>query len=105
MKICGHNYRIKFMPKLREYDIETRTYSGKEVYGQTNYDLGQIEINTSLPKSVQEATLIHEILHAMIFHTYSRNNHDEAIIQALANGFYQMGAGRYLIEKMNGGKK
>ncbi len=96
---------MKFAPELRGYDFETRTYSGKEVYGQTNYDRCLIEINSSMCKSVQPEILIHEVIHAIMFHSHHRHDHDESLVQAIACGLNQLGVGKYLMEKANGEKK
>jgi len=99
VKICGHSYRVKFVPKLRGFEFETRTHSGKEVYGQANYDKGLIELNTSMCKSLEEETLIHEVLHAIMFHSHCKHDHDEGLIQSISNGLYRLGVGKYLMEK------
>lgn len=99
MKIVGHNYKVKFIDKLRGYEVDTRTYSGNEVYGQTNYDKNAIELNSSMCKNLQEEVLVHEIIHAIIFHSHKRNDHDEAVIQAISNGLYRLGVGKFLMEK------
>ena len=98
MKICGHDYKIKFVPHFRGKD-------GEEYCGEIRYTERFIGIDSAMRKDVIEETLIHEILHGIIYHSNKRTDHNEQSIQAISNGLYQLGIGKYLMEKVNGGKK
>jgi hypothetical protein len=71
LKIGGHQYQIKM---VSEFDK----------CGVTNRDKGTISISSELPRSQREATLIHEILHAI------NNELDHALLDSLSEQLYQV---------------
>jgi len=98
MKICGHNYKIVFVPHFKGAD-------GTEYCGEIRYVERFIGIDSAMKKDVIEESLIHEILHGIIYHSNQRTNHNEQAIQAISNGLYQLGVGKYLLEKAKGGSQ
>ncbi len=92
MKICGHDYKIDFVPNYRGRD--GKLYSGEIVYSDR-----YIGIDSTMKKSVIEETLLHEIIHGIMWHSNKKTDHNEQAIQAIANGLYQLGVGKFLWEK------
>ena len=94
MKICGHEYKtvIGFVEGLkREND--------KMYFGHIKFSTGMIHLWPRARRSIQEESLIHEIVHAIIFHSNCKGDHDESLLQAIAGGLYQLGIGKFLWEK------
>ena len=76
--ICGHVYSI----------IDSST----DIYGETKYDLQTIAINPRLTESMQQETLIHEIMHVALFHMNDHQQEDlEPMLNTIANTLYRMG--------------
>lgn len=70
LKIGGHQYVVQF---VKEFDK----------CGVTNRDKGTISISAELPKSQQEATFLHEMLHAI------NNELDHPLLDSLSEQLYQ----------------
>lgn len=49
----------------------------------------KIVIAKDLPKSLELVALIHEIIHGVLY-SLGHTNHDELLVDGLANGFYQV---------------
>ena len=92
MKICGHDYKIKFVPHFKGKD-------GKEYCGEIDYSNRFIGIDSSMRKGVIEETLLHEVIHGIMWHTNKKTDHNEQAVQAISNGLYQLGVGKFLMEK------
>ena len=91
MKICGHDYKviIKFVDGMKRKD-------DKMYFGHIQFSTGMIHLWPKARRSVQEESLIHEVLHAIAFHSNSRADHDEELLEALSGGLYQLGVGKFL---------
>jgi Zn-dependent peptidase ImmA (M78 family) len=90
LDIGGHNYTV-ICENLTHED------SSKELYGRHLVKHSQILINNQIDDSRQKETLIHEILHAVLVN--AGHDHDEGLIDAISNGFHQLGVGEYLWKK------
>ncbi|MCK5644940.1 MAG: hypothetical protein KAJ19_29340, partial [Gammaproteobacteria bacterium] len=58
-----------------------------------------ITVDINATESQATESIIHEMLHGIIYHHTGIINHDETVISAIASGLYQMGFGKLL----NGG--
>lgn len=96
MNICGHRYKVLFVPSDNENIIDE---DGDVAFGKMEPHTSTIYVNSDIPKSIQEETLIHEIIHTIWGHTHNPNDHDEASINSISNEFYKMGIGKFIIEK------
>ena len=54
IKVSSHTYTVCFAPHLRHDE-------GR--YGVVNHRLQQVEIETSIPPSLRDQTLLHEVIH------------------------------------------
>lgn len=92
MNICGHDYKIEFVPNFRGED-------GGPYSGEIRYAERYIGVDSAMKRDVIEETLLHEILHGIIWHSNKKTDHNEQAIQAIANGLYQLGVGKFLLDK------
>lgn len=67
------------------YNIVVRDLSGEGAVGRCNRDRDRIEIDSQLGSSAKVVTFWHEIIHAMLFSGGICENHDEIIVESLAN--------------------
>ncbi len=82
VEILGVNYEIK------ELDIVDEN---PDVLGQIIYQKQLIEIKKSLPKDMKNTTILHEILHGILFHSGKQElNKNEDLIESLSNSIYQI---------------
>lgn len=59
-------------------------------FGQINYKECVIRINENMPDEMQEATLVHEMLHGILSHLgYNNLANDEVFVCGLANEIYR----------------
>jgi len=81
INILGITYTVK------EVDCVDK-YAGS-VQGQINYYTCEIKIDKTLPKSLKEQVLLHELLHAVAEAVGLKElNEDEQAIQSLASALY-----------------
>lgn len=94
MKICGHEYKvfIEFVDNMKREDDPM-------FFGQVRVSTGVIRLWPRAKRDVQEESLIHEIIHAILTHSNSRSAHDEQVVGAIAGGLYQLGVGKFLWKK------
>lgn len=94
MKICGHYYKviIEFVDGMKRKD-------DKMYFGHIKFSTGEIHLWPKARRSIQEESLIHEVLHAITFHSNNRSDHDEELLEALSGGLYQLGVGKFLWDK------
>lgn len=94
MKICGHDYKviIEFVDGMKRED-------DKMYFGHIRISTGRISIFPRARRSVQEESLIHEVIHAIIAHGHSKGQIEEGVVQAIAGGLYQLGVGKFLWKK------
>ena len=76
--ICGHEYRI----------VEIMQ---EEAQASVRYTACEIAIEPRQADSQKEESLIHEVIHAILFHHTGNVEHDEVAVQAIASGLFQMG--------------
>jgi hypothetical protein len=76
LKIGGHKVTVEIVKDLEEC-------------GNWDVKASKIQISGTLPKDQQEATLIHEILHAMNV-TFVSNNTAHAFMESLSEQLYQV---------------
>ena len=82
VEILGVNCDIK------ELDIVDEN---PDVLGQIIYQKQLIEIKKSLPKDMKNTTILHEILHGILFHSGKQElNKNEDLIESLSNSIYQI---------------
>ena len=82
LKICGLNYTVEYIqPNSREDTFMGRTDPQKAL----------ITINQTMAEDVQQQTLIHEWLHAILSNYSLAENENETMIQALATELHNAG--------------
>ncbi len=79
LKILGHEYEIKFDPKLDKEHGAFGTHCGGTL---------TILIDNSFPQSHQEESLIHEFIEAINFNLGLKLEHQQII--ALSSGLFQI---------------
>ena len=93
LDIGGHEYSIKFM------NCEKEGKDNKYLFGMNNPRTNEIYLDEKLATSRRNETFLHEVIHAVLVNNGC--NHDEGMIETLANGFHQLGVGEYLWKKTN----
>lgn len=91
MQICGHEYDV-IIGTRGEYNREEDPF----YFGTADHTRNIIHINPKSPRDRQEQTLIHEVIHCILSHCHDLGEHDERLVAAMANGFFQLGFGKYL---------
>lgn len=98
MKLPNKNFKVKIGPYTYEviYSKDVGEQSGS--YGSINYNELKIFIDDSKPLQMQEATLLHEVMHGL-FNTTGINDriaekvehpaHEEEIVCNLSTAWYQ----------------
>ena len=82
VEILGVNYEIKELDIIDE---------NPNVLGQIIYQKQQIEIKKSLKKDMKNTTIIHEMIHGILFHSGKQElNKNEDLIESLSNSIYQI---------------
>ena len=82
LKICGLNYTVEYIqPNSREDTFMGRTDPQKAL----------ITINQTMAEDVQQQTLIHEWLHAVLSNYSLAETENETMIQALATELHNAG--------------
>ena len=92
LDIGGHKYSVKFM------DGEKAGESNKYVFGMNTHRTCEIFLDEKLVTSRRNETFLHEVIHVILVNTGC--DHDEGLIESLANGFHQLGVGEYLWKKV-----
>ena len=84
IRIGGIEYAIDKVPNLRD--------GNKLLYGQIDYDSSQIHMSDTDCKShdMYCITLLHEILHGIQDHSGVKIENEEAVVDMLAKGIYQV---------------
>lgn len=79
VNICGVPYKVYH--KEDTFDAQVRTY------GEIRYKESKINLATGMCPELENQTLIHEIVHGILFHI-GRDDlcNDETFVQALAQG-------------------
>lgn len=85
INICGYDYEIEIC------DLSPEQEKNGELYGQVCYKEHKIQLNSNLCKGEMQATLMHEIIHAITFHTGISEIISSKINEAVASGIgYQL---------------
>ena len=79
--ICGHSYEVVEVEDT--FDVDSTHF------GQIDYKKEVIYINKNMTAEMKEETIIHEMVHGMLFHIgQDEKSQDEQFVQALANAIY-----------------
>ena len=82
VEILGVNYEIK------ELDIVDEN---PNVLGQIVYQKQEIQIKKPLLKDMKNSTIIHEIVHGILFHSGKQElNEKEDLVESLSGSIYQV---------------
>ena len=82
VEILGVNYEIK------ELDIVDEN---PNVLGQIVYQKQEIQIKKSLLKDMKNSTIIHEIVHGILFHSGKQElNEKEDLVESVSSSIYQV---------------
>ena len=79
IKIATHTYRVGYDPHMRHDEA---------CYGQVNHRTQTINIESSIPPSVKDQTLIHEIVHIVDKVYVCRMDEDD--LERLSNGMAEL---------------
>jgi len=79
--VCGQKYVINKVDKISDESQE----DGHEILGDTFFKRGEIQIRSDLSPYIERQTLLHELLHAVLFCAGCYDIYDsENDIQAMA---------------------
>lgn len=82
VEILGVNYEIKELDIIDE---------NPNVLGQIIYQKQEIQIKKSLLKDMKNSTIIHEIVHGILFHSGKQElNEKEDLVESLSSSIYQV---------------
>lgn len=82
VEILGVNYEIK------EVDIIDEN---PNILGQIVYQKQEIQIKKSLLKDMKNSTIIHEIVHGILFHSGKQElNEKEDLVESISSSIYQV---------------
>lgn len=82
VEILGVNYEIK------ELDIVDEN---PNVLGQIVYQKQEIQIKKPLLKDMKNSTIIHEIVHGILFHSGKQElNEKEDLVESISSSIYQV---------------
>lgn len=82
VEILGVNYEIKELDIIDE---------NPNVLGQIVYQKQEIQIKKSLLKDMKNSTIIHEIVHGILFHSGKQElNEKEDLVENLSSSIYQV---------------
>ena len=82
VEILGVDYEIKELEIIDE---------NPNVLGQIVYQKQEIQIKKSLLKDMKNSTIIHEIVHGILFHSGKQElNEKEDLVESLSSSIYQV---------------
>ncbi len=82
VEILGVNYEIKELDIIDE---------NPNVLGQIVYQKQEIQIKKPLLKDMKNSTIIHEIVHGILFHSGKQElNEKEDLVESLSSSIYQV---------------
>lgn len=82
VEILGVNYEIKELDIIDE---------NPNVLGQIVYQKQEIQIKKSLLKDMKNSTIIHEIVHGILFHSGKQElNEKEDLVESISSLIYQV---------------
>jgi len=74
----------------KKFTIEYTNDMNKDEYGETDLELKKIKLNSNRPKHTWRATLLHEVIHAILGVTGQSNkmtdDEEEGLVVSLENG-------------------
>lgn len=82
VEILGVDYEIKELDIIDE---------NPNVLGQIVYQKQEIQIKKSLLKDMKNSTIIHEIVHGILFHSGKQElNEKEDLVESVSSSIYQV---------------
>ena len=82
VEILGVNYEIKELDIIDE---------NPNVLGQIVYQKQEIQIKKPLLKDMKNSTIIHEIVHGILFHSGKQElNEKEDLVESISSSIYQV---------------
>ena len=82
VEILGVDYEIKELDIIDE---------NPNVLGQIVYQKQEIQIKKSLLKDMKNSTIIHEIVHGILFHSGKQElNEKEDLVESISSSIYQV---------------
>jgi hypothetical protein len=81
LRIAGKIWRVRFRDDLQKTE---------KVVGQCLYAPRIIEIDSTLPRSEQEMTFVHELLHAIFPRTACSSRLEEKVVFAMEEKLYKL---------------
>jgi Zn-dependent peptidase ImmA (M78 family) len=84
VKISGIDYDISIAENRKAND------DGDILMGEIVYHQASIYINEDLNEQLKEATLLHEIVHGILYHMGSEMNDNEKFVEGLSSGLHQV---------------
>tara|TARA_R100000808_G_scaffold9913_1_gene26908 strand:+ start:24391 stop:24702 length:312 start_codon:yes stop_codon:yes gene_type:complete len=88
--IGGHDYDI--------VEMRDQTKDGKDLLGLHDPKLNTISLDSDMANTRKHETLLHEIVHVILMNA-GFSDHDESLIDAISNGFLQLGVGEFVWKK------
>jgi Zn-dependent peptidase ImmA (M78 family) len=82
VKISGIDYHIEI--------AEHKSVENGVLMGEITYDKATIYINEELNDQLQVSTLLHEIVHGILYHMGSEMNDNEKFVEGFASGLHQV---------------
>ena len=93
VRIGIHDYEIKYVP---ESEVNTAYQQGKRMNGFINFDKKEILINKERDVITQSETMLHEVLHGLMYEWGIQENLDildeteEKLVNTLGKGLIQV---------------
>jgi Zn-dependent peptidase ImmA (M78 family) len=97
VKISGIDYEVA------TGDPRNANEQGDILMGEITYHEATIYINDELNKQLKEATLLHEIVHGILYHMGSELNGNEKFVEGFASGLHQVFKDNHWSFKVNAG--
>jgi len=83
VKISGIDYHV-------EIAEQRNTHEGNVLQGEIVYGDATIYINEQQNEQMKEATLLHEIVHGILYHMGSELNDNEKFVEGFSSGLHQV---------------
>jgi Zn-dependent peptidase ImmA (M78 family) len=83
VKISGIDYEIEI---AEHQSVE----NGDILLGQISYSEAKIYINEEQNEQLRRATLLHEIVHGVLYHMGSELNDNEKFVEGFSSGLHQV---------------
>lgn len=104
INIVGNIYTIKSIKEEEMVDLDDNKLYGFCAPAIREIFIAEDLISDTDYKEQLQATLLHEILHAILYNTgadeaFSTKSEEEAVVKALSNGLNVLGLGKVLVEE------